>query len=91
MKWCMTSNQLTLVDLPERVWQGAARECTNETDAATQPLQKGSVKAMLDITEAQVLSIGGLHFTLLQWLNDDHSTIGSPCSSVGRPSNIVRH
>jgi len=59
----------SLLNAPEWVGEGAARNGTKETDATTQVLHHGTVDAVRHLPGAEILSIRRLHLAPLQGLD----------------------
>jgi len=67
----------TLANFLERIWAGTAWDGTKEPDTRPECLHHGAIETVVDVPEAQILRVRGLHLILLEWLYFEYSLGGS--------------
>lgn len=65
----LNESDRSLLDVSERVGEGAAGHGAEETDAVTQAMHRRAVETVRDISRTEILSIGRLHLAPLQGLD----------------------
>jgi len=75
-----------LLDIAERIGEGAAWDHPTNTNHRAKSLQQRAVKSMGNLSSSQILGIRRLHLASLQWLYGNH--VGLVCSSHPSCSSI---